>query len=73
MIAETNKKELLLATTIIITGLSIVTIRAVILPSTDNTITQVLGQKSATSNNDNSNTTTTHSAGSALYNLTTNQ
>jgi hypothetical protein len=67
MIADMNKKELLLATTAIMTGLGIVTIGSVILSPTNTTITQALGQKSATSNYNNSNT---DSAGSALYNLT---
>src|SRR5918911_1248157 len=68
MIIDMNKKELLLATTVAITGLGIITIEAVSLPLT-NTTTQALGQGAAISNNNN-NTITADAAASALYNLT---
>lgn len=64
-----NKKELLLATTVTITGLGIITMGAVILLSTNTIVTQASGQESDTSNNNNNNITT-DAAGSALYNLT---
>jgi phosphotransferase system IIA component len=67
MVVDMNKKELLLATTVAITGLDIITIGAVSLPLT-NTTTQALGQGAAISNNNN--TITANAAGSALYNLT---
>jgi hypothetical protein len=67
MIINMNKKELLLSTTVAITGLGIITIGAVSLPLT-NTTTQASGQGAAITNNNN--TITADAAGSALYNLT---
>jgi hypothetical protein len=67
MAIDMNKKELLLATTVAITGLGIITIGAISLPLT-NTITQASGQGAAISNNNN--TITADAAASALYNLT---
>jgi hypothetical protein len=63
-----NKKYLFLATTAIITGLSIATIEAVVFLSIITTTTQALGQEVEISNNNN--TIATNGAGSALYNLT---
>lgn len=67
MIIDMKKKELLLATTVAITGLGIITIGAVSLPLA-NTTTQASGQGAAISNNNN--TITADAAGSTLYNLT---
>jgi hypothetical protein len=58
-----NSRGLLLATTIIVTILGIVTIGS---------ITQALGQESATSNSNNNSTATVDAVGSPLYNLTMN-
>jgi hypothetical protein len=58
-----NNRGLLLATTIFATVLGIVTIGSV---------TQALGQKSATSNSNNNSTATAFTVGSPLYNLTIN-
>jgi hypothetical protein len=63
MIIDMNKKELLLTTTVAITGLGIITIGAVSLPLT-NITTQASGQGAAVSNNNN--TITADAAGSAL-------
>jgi hypothetical protein len=65
MIIDMKKKELLLATTVAITGLGIITIGAVSLPLA-NTTTQASGQGAAISNNN----ITADAAGSTLYNLT---
>ena len=58
-----NNRGLLLATTIIATILGIITIGSV---------TQALGQESATSIRNNNSTATVDTVGSPLYNLTTN-
>jgi hypothetical protein len=70
MIVDMNKKDLLLATTAIITGLGIVTIGAFSHLSTNTTTTQALGQEADISNNNSTATTTTDAVESPLYNLT---
>jgi hypothetical protein len=65
-----NNKELLLAITLIVTVLEMVTIESAVLLSAGITITQALGQPSAISNTNN--TAAIDAVESPLYNLTIN-